>query len=316
MSIEKDIICLLKKHPNGLRRSEIAMLIGTDNRIISSFMHSNKDKFYQDDEWYWYLRNPEQYNVIIPSKETTTKKTKTEITPFQDPIFCKLNNQSGAKKFSLSYFNSIADWSNGKSHGERKPVAKHKTIDGRIIECDSKYEEKFLDYLKRSKRVITYGGQSLCIKYDSYFREDLSYYPDIAFLTTDNHIAFVEIKPVENMSHHTNIEKYERLKQYCEKHGYAYMMIDPEYNYMTFDELQNIDVLNGLEVEFMMFGMHYGDLDNYKMPLHFTDQEVESWYNDFGESCTKEEFKLMVHSLIIKYGLYNKKKFGFDVDNF
>ena len=42
MSLENEIIYLLKKHPDGLRRSEIAMLVGTDNRTISSFMHSNK----------------------------------------------------------------------------------------------------------------------------------------------------------------------------------------------------------------------------------------------------------------------------------
>lgn len=316
MSLENDVIYLLKKHPGGLRRSEIAMLLDIDKREVSTFMHSNKDKFYQDDDWYWRLRRPEQYNVILPTKETTIKKPKAEIAPFKDPIFSKLNNQSGAKTFSLSYFNSMADWSNGKSHGERKPVVKHKTSDGRIIECDSKYEEKFLDYLKRSKRVITYGGQSLCIKYDSCFREDLSYYPDIAFLTTDNHIAFVEIKPVENMSHHTNIEKYEALQAYCEFHGYTYMMIDPQKDFMTFDELEVMDVCDELEGWFDFLYDEYGNLENHKKEFNFNNNDVELWYSDIGDGYTKEEFRLMVHSLIIREGWFNKKKFGFDVYNY
>ena len=137
MSLENDIIYLLKKHPSGLRRSEIAMLLDIDKREVSTFMHSNKDKFYQDDDWYWRLRRPEHYNVILPNKETTIKKPTVEIASFKDPIFSKLNNQSGAKTFSLTYFKSIADWSNDKPHGEHKPIIKHKTLDGRIIECDS-----------------------------------------------------------------------------------------------------------------------------------------------------------------------------------
>ena len=280
--LKEKIFRVLAEHPDGIKSKDIAKIIGIDKKIISSFLTHKQTDYIQNDDWEWI--------------------------PKLDPLMSKMNNRDGARTFSSRQFNAIAKWSVCKSHGEKKPAGTYKTKTGNRIDYDSSYELAMFEYLEEHNLVKEMGGQNLCITYSSAFREDLSYYPDIVALTQDNHIMIIEIKPAARMGHHTNIEKYERLSEYCEEHGYIYAMIDPTKDFMSYDELRDMPVDPDLL-------SHFEELEKQsrKVIVSFDKYDVMEWYEDFAPDCTKEMFDLMVHSLIIYYGWYNKSKYDFDV---
>ena len=302
MSMENDIVKVLEKHSKGLRRSEISKLTGYDKSAVSSYMHNNKGKFFQDGNYYWHLKQGDNNSPTSSFKN--------------DPVLCKLENQEAAKTFTLAYFNSLADWSQSRSQRSDGAAGVHYTKEGKRFEFDSNYEAVFLDYIKDNDLAIAYGTQAMCVKYDTFFRANVDFYPDIVLLTKDYHIAIVEIKPCKFMSHHINIEKYIHLMRYCEENGYMYMMIDPINDFMTFEEFRWMDVDEALFGAFEDLKKEYGFFDDPKKDLNITDTMVEEWYEGFGADYTKEEFNLMVHSMIAYHFLYSKNKYRFDVYNY
>ena len=166
-----------------------------------------------------------------------------------------------------------------------------------------------LEYLNNNSCVKAIGGQNLCVKYSSQYKDGKNYYPDFVVLTQDGKILIIEIKQAKMMSHHTNLEKYEWLSDFCKSKGYMYMMVDPGLDFMTYDELYDMDIAEGL-LE------HFNKLikKSKRSTVYFDNSHVEKWYSNYGDGWTKDEFKLMVHSLIVYYGWYNVAPFGeFDV---
>lgn len=227
-----------------------------------------------------------------------------------EAFFQKFENVENAKVFTHHSFNSLADWTIGTSFNGTHI---YKTSSGNYIFCDSKSEVKMLEYLERNNLVLDIGGQMLDIKYDSPFREKITYYPDIVTLTSDNRIAIIEVKPITAMSCHRNIEKYKALSKYCKENGFIYAMIDPDEDFMTFEELKNIDICECIEY---MFYLYREDIKSKKKKLiKFDDSNVNSWYEVCGVDCTKSEFRKQVHSMIISHDWYNLFTHGFMVYN-
>ncbi len=287
----EDILCVLLDHPEGIKARDIADILGLDKKTVNSCLYSNQDIFEIDDAYKWFAR--EEFD--------------DDDEDYDDPVLQKLNNVEEAEYFSLDEFNSLANWGVCLSPGDVTTKYYHITRSHNIIECDSKSEVAMWEYLENNDLIISGGGQKLRIPYETAFRSDVSYYPDMVVLTKLNHIAIIEVKAATAMDNHSNMEKYAGLEEYCREHGYEFMMIDPDHGFMTYDELRDLRV-NPKILE--LFEEH--DDDSY---FHFDKDDVAEWYEEFGDGQSKKEFELMVHSCVIYYYWFNKFKNGFEVTN-
>lgn len=280
--LREKIFSILAEHPEGIKAPQIAKIIGIDKKIVSSFLAHKQDEYIMNDNWEW--------------------------VPAFDPLMVKLNNRANAKRFTSKQFNALANWSVCSAVDGTKKIGTYRTKTGNKIDYNSSYEPIMLEYLEEHNLVKEMGGQNLCIRYSSAFSSNKKYYPDIVALTTDNQIMIIEVKPAEHMSRHTNMEKYEGLVEYCEEHGYIYAMLDPTRDFMSYEDLRDMrvdpelcDIFDELVEE---SNDHIVSFDKY---------DVSEWFDNIKPDCTEKEFELMVHSLIIYYGWYNKSLYDFEV---
>ncbi len=195
----------LQLHNGGMKASELAKEMSIPRSEINRYLYAHPNEYEKDGEYRWRIKAIAENDVVLS----------------------KLNNRENAKKYSREEFAKIADWKLGNTHTKGKAKYQYITRDKNTIECDSKSELTMLEYLETNDLIISCGGQSLCIEYDSKFRAGMSYYPDIVVLTKDMHIAIIEVKSASSMDYHKNIEKYHALAEYCKENGYEYMMVDP-----------------------------------------------------------------------------------------
>lgn len=284
-----EICSILKATPQGMSAKDLATRLNTQRSVINKYLYAHPEEYLKDDSYVplWHL-----------------KGNSTEL----DPVMQKLQNRDNAKRFSQTEFDCLANWRYGNAF-----IGNHhyKTRKGNIIECDSQSEVLMLSYLEEKDLVLDLGGQILRIGYDSAFRTELDYYPDIVALTVDHHIAIIEVKPVTAMDNHKNMEKYRALEAYCRERGFMFMMIDPQHDFMTYEEMRDMDVCGPLLDMFI-------ELNEMPVPedcycKFFDDDKVDKWYELFGNGYTKTDFKLQVHSLVAYYGWYNLYKNGFMV---
>ena len=282
---------LLQEHGSMTAR-DIAKELGCSSSEVNRFIYYC-DEFEKDDS----------YAPLWSIKNSRGKRKATE----SDPVMLKLQNRKGAKKFTQKDFDELAAWDESEAYIDKEDYV---TNSGKIIECDSPEEVMLLEYLEENGLVKDVGGQALRIKYDTAFRVGCNYQPDIVALTHDNHIAVFEVKPLIAMSNHTNIEKYRFLAKYCEERGFMYVMLDPNMEYTSFEELRDMEVCRELLEMFEEFNAKpHTSRRPYK---HFDNHDVEKWYEKYGDGWTKEDFKIHVHSLIIYYDWYNVFDKGFN----
>lgn len=276
----------------------------------------NNGKFENDIELYTLtvIEPPEPKQKKKKAKSKAKKPTDTAKKPSQKSIekknvvLSKLKNRQRARKFTEEEFYELADWTYCSSFNEDGYI--YTLPNGNRIECDSKSELTILKYLVSKKLALAIGGQELCIKYDTAYRTGCDYFPDIVILTKDNHIAIIEVKPVTSMSYHINMEKYTALQEYCEQNGYEYMMVDPDHNYMTFEELQKTKVPSVITARVMSYLRNVIGKEGQCL---LEKEDIPVLYEDFAEDYKKGEFELYLHALIIQKGWYNKFKHGFMV---
>ena len=280
--LKEKIFAVLAEYPEGIKAPQIAKIIGIDKKIVSSFLAHKQDEYIMNDNWEW--------------------------VPAFDPLMVKLNNRANAKRFTSKQFNALANWSVCSAVDGTKKIGTYRTKTGNKIDYNSSYEPIMLEYLEEHNLVKEMGGQNLCIRYSSAFCDDKKYYPDIVALTADNHILILEVKPVTMMSYHLNMEKYERLSEYCEEHGYIYAMLDPTEEFMSYEELRDMPVHPEL---LDLFDELVEESEDHV--VSFDKYDVDDWFDSIEPGCTRKTFYLMVRSLIIYYGWYNKSLYDFEV---
>ncbi|MCQ2439553.1 MAG: hypothetical protein MJ074_07305 [Oscillospiraceae bacterium] len=287
---KKLIRTVLKLHPEGLTAKEIADFTGGEKRTANSILYGNLDTFVKDDDSLkWRL---------VCEEET-------------DPVMRKLQNRERARYCSQADFDSLASWEYGHAYNGD---IKYRTKNGKTIECDSKSELRLLEYLEENHLVKDVGGQNLHITYDTAFRQNVGYNPDIVALTRDDHIAVFEVKPVSAMDYHRNIEKYRSLAKYCEKNGFMYAMIDPDSDFTTYEEVVDMAVCPELMVVFSSLSEKARKAKDSEKPYAFFDEsDVADWYAKYGAGYTKAQFRLQVHSLVLYFDWYNFSTHGFRV---
>ena len=279
---------LLVEREGGMPAKEIAICIGKSRSEVNSYLYSHLERFEKDSS---YVPNWHISNAAMES----------------DPVMLKLQNRANAKEFSLSEFETVADWDDSSGF---IGAIQYVTRNGRVIDCDSQSEYLLLSYLEENELVKDIGGQALQVTYESAFVTGKRYQPDIVVLTHDNHIAIFEVKAASAMSNHMNMEKYDALAEFCKGHGYMYVMLDPKENFVTFEDVRDMDVQEDLLEMFEVW------MDEPEPVLKsFDESDVDLWYKTYGQGVTRKTFNLQVHSLIIFYRWYNLFKHGFRVYN-
>ena len=115
------------------------------------------------------------------------------------------------------------------------------------LPCDSKLEQRILSNLLRCNTFKKIKTQSLKIPYEKKVKsksqkikvKSTFYYPDFQCLTHDNHLVIIEVKLPYFMGAHKDVVKFQALKDYCEKNGYGYLVVDDKNN-----SFFNINVAN------------------------------------------------------------------------
>lgn len=167
-----------------------------------------------------------------------TKETKT-IKPFS--LYGLASGKPG-RKFTIKEFLAIT------KNAKKKPGGPNtdKTIklsDGYIYEADSKQEIATLKKLISHDAFKRLRGQCINIPY-KYNGDMHNYYPDFIVLTQTNKIIIMEVKEIAQMNTKQNIRKYKALSEYCEKHGYLYIMCDKKFK--PFERLSKLTVNRGV----------------------------------------------------------------------
>lgn len=107
-------------------------------------------------------------------------------------------------------------------------------------QCESFLERKILEKLLLHKTFKQIKTQSLKIPFNNSY-----YYPDFQCLTHDNHLVIIEVKPLLNMCEDYQIKKFQSLKNYCERYGFGYLIIDDRNN-SFFDINESNETFNSL----------------------------------------------------------------------
>lgn len=150
----------------------------------------------------------------------------------------ELVNAERAKIYNENFYNlikfknpkTVTDAWYSKLKTEREVCTCEPTLhafvyDGIAYQCESFLERKILVKLLSCKTFKQIKTQSLKIPFNNSH-----YYPDFQCLTHDNHLVIIEVKPLLNMCVSYNIQKFYTLKDYCEKHGYGYLILDDKRN--------------------------------------------------------------------------------------
>ena len=111
----------------------------------------------------------------------------------------------------------------------------------RLIICDSFLESRFASALAGVGYIQDMKAQSLEIPYISQQLATRRYFPDFVIRDYKGRIAIIEMKNFETACYHLNIDKYEKLAEYCESNGYGYAEIMKDYNA---EEYTSIDAIS------------------------------------------------------------------------
>lgn len=112
----------------------------------------------------------------------------------------------------------------------------------REIICDSFLESRFATSIASVGFLNDIKAQSLEIPYVSQELVNRRYFPDFIIKDYKNRIAVIEMKNYEMMSYHLNIDKYEKLVEFCKANGYGYSQVMKAYNsdvYISVESIKN-----------------------------------------------------------------------------
>lgn len=113
----------------------------------------------------------------------------------------------------------------------------------REIICDSFLESRFATCMASVGYLKDIKAQSLELPYISQELANRRYFPDFIIKDYKNRVAIIEMKNYNAMTYHLNIDKYEKLKEYCNRNGYGYAEIMKGNNaekYTSVEKIMNL----------------------------------------------------------------------------
>jgi len=120
----------------------------------------------------------------------------------------------------------------------------------RILICDSFLESRFATALAGIGYLKDIKAQTLEIPYISQQLSNRRYFPDFAIKDHKGRVAVIEMKNFDAACFYLNIDKYEKLAEYCRRNGYGYAEVMREYNsdeYISLDQIAKRPVNAELE---------------------------------------------------------------------
>jgi hypothetical protein len=207
----------------------------------------------------------------------------------------------GAKKFTLDYLNSLANWDVIPEEIKDFEVKKTLPIEGVDVPFYSIPEYNTYIALRSKKLIKHFRVQSLKITHSTYQGKLKPYYPDFVFLTPEGYIAIVESKPIVDMSNFFNRCKYYALKLYCESMGFIYAMVDE--NLVSLESILQHQVTNNITKAFDEILETTGQFSTGDLKFIFEKHK----------SYKQKDTKDILSKHIAQKNLINKAKFGFEI---
>lgn len=170
----------------------------------------------------------------------------------------------------------------------------------RLVVCDSFLESRFADCMASVGFIKDIKAQTLEIPYISQQLANRRYFPDFAIRDFKDRIAIIEMKNFDMMSYHLNIDKYERLKAFCEERGYGYAEIAKPYGaetYVSFDMLKNAPVNEQLEKYISDKIEENGERTGTGV---FTEEDLKEYEKTFGKVDKCELFTILLNNRQLK----------------
>ena len=220
----------------------------------------------------------------------------------EEPIDVKykyFENVKHAKTFTLKDLESLTDWNIYPEQTLKTKIYLKETIEERRVPFHSQPEYETYRRLKELGVVKCFRTQSFSIPYATYHKKIRLYFPDFIFLTPEGYIAIVESKPTTLMSTFMVRCKYEALKDYCEKHGFIYAMMDEQLQ--TFSSIQRMKEDNAI-TDYVKDLINLAGLVN--------DFALTLVYNAF-KAHTQQAIKDVISRFAIQHDYYNPSKYGF-----
>ena len=100
----------------------------------------------------------------------------------------------------------------------------------RLLICDSFLESRFATAMASTGYLKDMKAQTLEIPYISQMLANRRYFPDFVIRDYKGRIAVIEMKNFDAVCYHLNIDKYEKLVQFCKERGYGYAEIMKAYD--------------------------------------------------------------------------------------
>lgn len=168
------------------------------------------------------------------SKKERLQEMERLFNERKDNFNLKINNlisNNEKRTISLDDFDRIK-CDNSNSNFDRAVVSLE--YENSIYQCESLLESKILEKFLKYKTFKKIKTHSLAIPHNNKV-----FYPDFQCLTYDNHLVIIDFKPILKMCEYSNIEKFNSLKEYCQKYGFGYLIIDDRNNSYESINLEN-----------------------------------------------------------------------------
>ena len=120
----------------------------------------------------------------------------------------------------------------------------------RLLICDSFLESRFATAMASTGFLKDMKAQTLEIPYISQMLANRRYFPDFVTRDYKGRIAVIEMKNFDAACYHLNIDKYEKLAEYCREKGYGYAEIMKAYDaeqYISMDMIAKMPYNEKLE---------------------------------------------------------------------
>lgn len=170
----------------------------------------------------------------------------------------------------------------------------------RELICDSFLESRFASCLAQVGYVKDIKAQTLELSYISQALANKRYYPDFVIRDYKGRIAVIEMKNFEMMSYHLNIDKYEKLKEYCVQQGYGYAEIMKEYNaeeYISVEQMLRKEVNQGLSEDVYAV---IAQKEARGEEGAYTKEDFDRWLRIAGNEHKTDIFVLLLHDRRLK----------------
>jgi hypothetical protein len=285
--VEKDIL-----EVERILKEEVGLSTRHDNQI-RLFLNGNEKS-------HLYLKCAFKYALLWGKYPTLTIQEIKKV--FKDPIpsmYAVFENIENAKKFTVEDLESLTDWNVNPEQTKVTKVYHQEVIEGRLVSFHSKPEYRTYSQLKDLGVITSFRSQSLMIPYATYRKTIHRYFPDFIFLTPDGYIAIVESKPTPLMSTFMVRAKYEALKDYCEKHGFIYAMMD--------EQLQTFSAIHSFKEENEITRFMEEIKDTARL---FNDFALKLLYDKF-KHYTQKAIKEIISRYVIQQDYYNPSTYGF-----